>query len=88
MLIISTTSTPRNGSDGEEWQIARVRTSRTKKPPSVPEVILQNRFKALQTEQSKEPACGKPTGPGKPSKPAPSVEPLQHQEKAPGESSG
>ena len=42
----------------EEWKLAMARTSRRKRLPPKPEVPLQNRFTALQTEEERPVASG------------------------------
>ena len=43
----------RGASNAEEWKLAMARTSRRKRLPLKPEMPLQNRFTALQTEEER-----------------------------------
>lgn len=43
----------RGSNNAEEWKLAAARTSRRERLPPKPEVLLQNRFTALQTEDER-----------------------------------
>ena len=62
----------RRANNAEEWKLAMARTCRRKRLPPKPEVPLQNRFTALQTEE-RPVTSGEALEPGKAARSAPCI---------------